>query len=374
VKVKRFLSIGVAAALLVGVVAVAGCASNSNTASQNSSSNSTGGTTFTGTSLVGAGATFPGPVYSSWAQAFTKVEPDAKVNYQAIGSGGGVQQFTAKTVDFGATDVPLKASEAAKITSPYIQFPTCLGAVVVAYNLPDVKSPLKLDGATTAKIFLGTIKKWNDPAIAALNAGVSLPDQAIQVVHRADGSGTTKIFTSWLKTESPDWAKKVGADKSVQWPTGQGGNGNAGVAAAMKQTAGSIGYLEYQYAVTTGLGYASIKAPNGQFVAPSVDAVSKAGEGLSFPITETTNILDSKVPGAYPVSSTTYILIYKDQSDKAKAQTLVDFWYWALNKGQSQLSTLNYSPLPQKVQSDSVALLSEIGSNGTSITPSPAAK
>ena len=212
-----------------------------------------------------------------------------------------------------------------------------------------MSTPIKLDGPTTANIFLGTIKNWNDPAIAALNPGVTLPNQPIQVVHRADGSGTTGIFTGWLKKESPTWSTQVGAGKSVQWPIGQGGNGNAGVAAAMKQTAGSIGYLEYQYAISTGLGVASIKAPDGQFVAPSVDSVTKAGEGLSFPITETTNILDSKVPGAYPISSATYILIYTDQTKKDTAQALVDFWTWCLTKGQAQVAALNYAPLPAKV-------------------------
>jgi phosphate transport system substrate-binding protein len=313
-------------------------------------------------------------VYASWAQAFLKVEPNAKVNYQPIGSGGGIQQFTAKTVDFGATDVSLLASETAKISGDFIQFPTCLGAVVVSYNIPGFTGKIKLDGPTTADIFLGKIKKWNDPAIAKLNAGVTLPDTAIQVVHRADGSGTTGIFTKWLKGQSPEWASKVGSGKSVQWPTGQGGNGNAGVAAAMKQTTGSIGYLEYQYAVTTGLGVASIKAPDGSFVDASVDSVSKAGEGLSFPITETTNILDSKTAGAYPISSTTYILVYTDQTNKDKAQTLVDFWTWALTKGQSQLQTLNYAPLPQKVQTDALAEVAKIKANGSAVTPSPAVK
>ena len=369
---KKLLFMTVIAALCASVVALAGCSSGSS-AGKGATSTSTA-PTFTGAGLVGAGATFPGPVYSKWAQDFVKVESDAKVNYQAIGSGGGVQQFTAKTVDFGATDVPLKASEAAKITGGYIEFPTCLGAVVVAYNLPAVKTPLKLDGPTTADIFLGTIKKWDDPKIAALNPGVTLPSQPIQVVHRADGSGTTKIFTGWLKDHSAAWGSKVGSDKSVQWPTGQGGNGNAGVAAAMKQTAGSIGYLELQYALTTGLGMASVKAPDGSYVVPSADSVAKAANGLTFPITETTNILDSKTPGAYPVSSTTYILIYKDQTDKAKAQTLVDFWTWALTKGQDSLSTLHYAPLPGNVQKDSLSQLGSITAAGAPVAASAAVK
>jgi phosphate transport system substrate-binding protein len=369
--VRRALIVGVIAILLVALVA--GCSSGAGSSTGGGSASTTPAA-FQGVALVGAGATFPAPVYGAWAQSFNKVESGAQINYQAIGSGGGVSQFTAKTVDFGATDVPLKAAEAAKITGSYIEFPTCLGAVVVSYNLPEVKEALKFDGATVADIFLGKIKTWNDPAIAKLNPGVTLPSTPIQVVHRADGSGTTKIFTSCLTAHSPAWSSKVGADKSVQWPTGQGGNGNAGVAASMKQTAGSIGYLEYQYAISTGLGYASIAAPDGTYVAPSVDSVSKAGEGLAFPIDEKTNILDSKTAGAYPISSTTYILIYTDQANRDKAQTLVDFWTWALTKGQASLTTLSYSPLPAKVQTDSLAELAKISSTGTSITASPSVK
>lgn len=359
--------------MLAGALAVTGCSPSSTTSSSNSSAATSTASAFTGAPLVGAGATFPQPVYATWAQDFIKVEPSTQVNYQAIGSGGGIQQFTAKTVDFGATDVSLLASESAKITGSYIEFPTCLGAVVVAYNLPSVKD-LKLDGPTTANIFLGTIKKWNDPAIAKLNPGVTLPSTTIQVVHRADGSGTTGIFTGWLTKESAAWASKVGKGKSVQWPVGQGGNGNSGVAAAMKQTSGSIGYLEYQFAVSTGLGVAAVKAPDGQYLTPSVDSISKAGEGLTFPITPTTNILDSKTPGAYPISSTTYILVYTDQTDKAKAQALEDFWYWSLTKGQSGLAALNYAPLPQAVQTQALAELGKISSSGTSVTPSPSVK
>jgi phosphate transport system substrate-binding protein len=362
--------VALAAAALISAGALAGCAP-----AQTSSSGSTAATSSNaGAPLVGAGATFPAPVYGKWAQDFTQVEPATKVNYQAIGSGGGIQQFTAGTVNFGATDVPLQDAEAAKIAKPYLQFPTVLGAVVVAYNLKGVTTPLKVDGPTTANIFLGTIKKWNDPAIAALNPGVALPDQAIQVVHRADGSGTTGIFTGWLKKESPAWSTKVGSGKSVQWPVGQGGNGNAGVATAMKQTDGSIGYLEYQYAISTGLGVSSVKAPDGQYVAPSVASVTKAGEGLAFPITSTTNILDSAVPGAYPISSATYILIYVDQAQKDKAQALVDFWTWCLTKGQSQVATLNYAPLPAKVQASSLAEVAKITSGGSPVTASSVVK
>lgn len=364
-KISKALTLLVVGALAVSAIALAGCGAPASTGGSGTGSTSK----FNGAPLVGAGATFPGPVYAQWAQSFNKVESGAQVNYQAIGSGGGVQQFTAKTVDFGATDVSLLASETAAVKGDFVEFPTCLGAVVVSYNLPEVKTALKLDGPTVAKIFLGTIKKWNDPAIAVLNPGVTLPATAIQVVHRADGSGTTGIFTKWLKGQSADWASKVGSGKSVQWPVGQGGNGNAGVAAAMSQTAGSIGYLELQYALSSNLPVASIKAPDGSFVTPSADSVAKAGAGLTFPITETTNILDSKVAGAYPISSTTYILIYTQQTDQAKAQTLVDFWTWALTKGQSELGALNYAPLPDSVAKASLAEVAKITVNGKAVTP-----
>jgi phosphate transport system substrate-binding protein len=367
VKLRRLLVAGAAVALVAGALALAGCSSGS-------SNNGATTKAFSGAALVGAGATFPGPVYSAWAQSFQKVESGAQVNYQAIGSGGGVQQFTAKTVDFGATDVSLLASETAQVKGSFIQFPTCLGAVTLAYNVPGLSAPLNLDGPTLASIFLGKIKKWNDPAIAALNSGVKLPSTSIQIVHRADGSGTTSIFTTWLSGQSADWKSKVGKGKSVQWPVGQGGNGNAGVAAAIKQTAGAIGYIELQYAATAGLPVASVKAPDGTFVVPSVDSVAKAASGLSFPITETTNILDSSVAGAYPISSTTYILIYTDQTDQAKAQTLVDFWTWALTKGQSELKTLNYAPLPSSVAQSSLGELGKITVAGKAVTPSPAVK
>jgi len=359
--------LAVTVALAVSVVGLTGCSG----ASSSGSAGSTSATpAFNGVSLTGAGATFPGPVYSLWTQDFVKVESGAKINYQAVGSGGGITQFTAKTVDFGATDVPLKSAEASAITAPYIEFPTVLGAVVVAYNVPGITSPLKLDGTTVASIFLGKIKKWNDPAIAAQNSGVTLPDMPIQVVHRADSSGTTGIFTGWLAKESPEWKTKVGAGKAVQWPTGQGGNANAGVAQAMTQTQGAIGYLELQFAATTNLGVASIKAPDGTYVVPNADSIAKAGQDLSFPITETTNILDSKTAGAYPVSSTTYILIYTNQTNQDKAQTLVDFWTWALTKGQSSVGKLNYVPLPSAIAQDSLSELGKITANGTAIKAS----
>jgi phosphate transport system substrate-binding protein len=292
------------------------------------------------------------------------------INYQAIGSGAGIQNITNKTVDFGATDVPLQPDEASAIQGSYIEFPTALGAVVIAYNVNGLDTGLKLDGATAADIFLGKVTTWNDPAIAQQNPGVSLPSEPIHVVHRADESGTTAIFTSWLSKESPTWDSQVGAGKGVQWPVGTGGNQNAGVAGAMGQTDGSIGYLEYQFAVTAGFGIAQIKGPSGAYVTPTVDGVTAAAGDLKFPISADTNILDSSASGAYPISSTTYILIYTDQANKDKAQTLVDFWHWSLTTGQGQLTTLNYAPLPSPVRQAALQELAKITYNGQPVSPS----
>lgn len=323
-------------------------------------------------SLTGAGSTFAQPMYQTWGQNFQKVEPDTKLNYQGIGSGGGVQQFTSKTVDFGATDVPLQSDEISALPSKdYIEFPTCLGAVVFAYNLPGITAPLDLDGPTIADIFLGKIKNWDDPAIAAQNKGVTLPNLAIKIAHRADESGTTAVWTGWLSAESPQWSTKVGADKAVQWPVGTGGNGNDGVAALISQSSGTAGYLSFDYAVTAKLGIADIKAPDGSYVAPSISSISKAGGGLAFPITPTTNILNSKTPGAYPVASTTYVLIYTQQTDETTAQQLVDFWTWALTTGQSQTTQINYAPLPASFAASALDQVKTITLNGSPVTPGP---
>src|SRR5438445_398338 len=251
-KIRKLAGAG-ALALTIALVAGA-CSSNSS-----SSSSGASGGGFEGDALTGAGATFPDPIYEQWFKDVEQAEPSAKINYQAIGSGGGVEQFTAKTVDFGASDAPLQADEIKALPSPYVELPTVLGGVVIAYNVSGLNTGLKLDGTTAAKIFLGDIKTWNDPAIAALNPDVSLPSTPISVVHRSDESGTTFVYTSWLSSQSKDWDTKVGADKAVQWPTGTGGDGNDGVAAAIGQTDGSSGYLSFDFAVSAKLGIADNK-------------------------------------------------------------------------------------------------------------------
>ena len=356
------------AVLALSLMLVAAACSGGGGGSNNASA-------FVGAALAGAGATFPDPVYETWTQDFQQVEPNAQINYQAIGSGGGIEQLQQKTVDFGASDAPLQSTDIAAFHGEkVIQFPTVVGGVVFAYNIKGVSQPLNMDGPTVASIFMGKIKNWSDPAIAKLNAGVKLPNQPIQVCHRADSSGTTFIFTSWLSQESAAWAKHVGADKSVGWPVGNRGNGNDGVAACISQTPGAAGYVEYQFAVTTQLGFASIKGQNSSdFVAPSTSSISAAGQDLTLPIKPTTNILDSKASGAYPISSATYLLIPQNLSSlpKDKAQTLVDFVYWDLNDGQSKVRSLNYAQLPEAVRAGSQAQLDQLQFGQEAIKPTP---
>ncbi|HEX9234847.1 MAG TPA: phosphate ABC transporter substrate-binding protein PstS, partial [Actinomycetota bacterium] len=307
----RLAKSGSVAAALVAVAVLAGACSKSNA----TGTTAPPANAFKGAALTGAGATFPDPIYEKWFADFRKVEPNAKINYQAIGSGGGVTQFTAKTVDFGASDAPLKDQEQSALPAPALEIPTVLGGVVIAYNVSGLQTGLVFDGKTAADIFLGKVRTWNDPEITALNSGVTLPSTAIQVAHRSDESGTTKVFTSWLSKESVEWESKVGADKAVQWPVGTGGDGNDGVAAAISQTDGSIGYLSFDFAVRSGLGVATIKRDDGTPIPPSVQALSAAGGILKFPISADTNILNSSAPGAYPISTTTYLLVYKDLSN-----------------------------------------------------------
>ncbi len=354
-------------------IVAAACSSDDdgNSGSSGTTSTTTGGAAFTGTSLTGAGATFPDPIYEVWFQQFRDVESDAKINYQAIGSGGGIEQFTQQTVDFGASDAPLQDDEIAALPTDYIELPTVLGGVVFAYNVSGLDSGLKLDGTTGADIFLGKITTWNDPAIAALNPDLDLPDTPISVVHRADESGTTFVFTSWLASQSPEWETQVGADKDVNWPVGTGGDGNDGVAAGIQQTDGAIGYLSFDFAVTGNLGIADVAREDGTYVTPSLDSISAAGGALSLPIAPDTNVLNSPADGAYPIASTTYLLLYKDLADHDKAQTVFDFVTWALTAGQASTAQVNYSPLPTEVAQQALDALAEMTSGGQALTASP---
>jgi phosphate transport system substrate-binding protein len=351
------------------VVALVGAACSSKT---NGSTNSA----FKGVALNGAGATFPAPAYSALFTTFhTNVETGAAINYQAVGSGAGITQITAKTVDFGASDAPLKDSEAAAAPG-LLEIPTVLGAVVLAYNVPGVPTGLKLTPEVISGIFLNKIKFWDDATIKADNSGVALPHQEIVSVHRKDSSGTTFVFTSYLSKVSTDWANnpKLGAAKSVTWPSGLQGDGNSGVAQKISSVKYSIGYVELAYALSNTITYASVKSPSGDFVAPSIDSVTAAGAGLTFPIGPHTNVLQSTAAGAYPISTTTYLLVYKDQTDKDKAQTLVDLIYWIEHKGADVAKTQNYAPLPTSALSPIDALIAQITFNGAPVTPSAAVK
>jgi phosphate transport system substrate-binding protein len=293
--------------------------------------------------INGAGATFPFPLYSKWFNQYNQLHADLKFNYQSIGSGGGVKQITEKTVDFGASDAPLSDVELQKAPG-LLHIPTVLGAVAIVCNgAPD---GVKLTSEVVAEIFLGTVARWNDPKIAAVNPGAKLPDQAITVVHRSDGSGTTAVFTDFLAKVSPDWKTKVGVGKSVKWPVGLGGKGNEGVTGFVKSTPGAVGYVELAYARQNQLPMAAIRNSDGQFVSPSIESTSAAAAGVVLPPDYRVSITNTKGKGAYPISSFTYILLYKDQGDAAKGKALADFLWWAIHEGQKTAGPLDYAPLP----------------------------
>jgi phosphate transport system substrate-binding protein len=323
--------------------------------------------------LQGSGATFPAPLYTQWFDDYNAKVPNIQIDYQAIGSGGVIKAITDQTVDFGASDAAMKDSEIAGLKPgvKVLHVPTALGAVVIIYNVPGVTG-LNLDAATTAGIFLGTIKNWNDPKIAALNAGVTLPDLPITVVHRSDGSGTTNTFTSYLDAVSPDWHTAVGAGKEVQWPTGVGAQGNDGVAGGVKQTEGAAGYVELNYATTTGLTSALIQNAAGKFVGGSTDGVTAAAEAAvpDFPADfRQAPIINGAGDTTYPIASYTYLLIPVDWSDADKAQAMVSFTYWALTDGQAEETTLGYAPLPAEIQQKSIDELHKVTTGGSPVWP-----
>jgi phosphate transport system substrate-binding protein len=294
----------------------------------------------------GAGATFPAPLYTKWFADYHKAHPNLAFNYQAIGSGGGIQQITAGTVDFGASDAPMKDDQIAKIPD-VVHVPMVLGAVVVTYNA-QVKS-LRLTPEVLADVFLGKITKWNDPAIAKLNPGEKLPDLAITVAHRSDGSGTSFGFTDYLTKVSPAWKEKVGAGTSVQWPVGLGGKGNDGVAGLVKQTPGAIGYVELAYANQNKLALAELRNADGEYVKPSLESTSAAAAGVTMPADYRVSITNAGGKHSWPIASFTYLLVRKDQQDTAKGDALVQFLWWAVHDGQKEAAPLDYAPLPRSV-------------------------
>lgn len=309
--------------------------------------------------INGAGATFPAPVYQKWFDEYAKVDPSVRINYQAIGSGAGVQQIIAETVDFGASDDPVNDATLATAPRALWHFPTVAGAVVISYNLPG-NPTIKLDGPTLAQIYLGTITKWNDPAIAGQNPGTTLPDQDILVVYRTDGSGTTAIFTGYLSLVSPDWKAKVGKGKSVKWPTGLGGKGNPGVTGQVKQSPGAIGYIELAYAKENNLPVADLKNAAGNYVTPSIDSVTAALSTAKVPDDFRFSMLNAPGDQAYPISSATWLLVYQQQKDPDKGAKLVQFLKWAYTGGEKLAPSLDYAPLPDSLVQRALARVDEI--------------
>jgi phosphate transport system substrate-binding protein len=299
--------------------------------------------------LNGAGATFPYPIYSKWFDEYHKVKPDLQINYQSIGSGGGIRQVTERTVDFGATDGPMSSQQQFKVDGKILHIPTVLGAVVPAYNLKDV-ADLKLSGPVLADIFLGKITRWTDPAIAKLNEGAKLPDAAITVVHRSDGSGTTYCFVDYLSKVSAEWKKKVGTNTAVNWPVGLGGKGNEGVAGLVKQTPNALGYIELIYAKQNDSSYASVQNKAGKFVKASIEGVTAAAAGAKMPKDFKVSITDAEGEAAYPISTFTWLLIY-EKNGEGKGAVLKDFLGWMLKDGQLMTVALGYAPLPSSVNS-----------------------
>src|SRR2546428_1821070 len=299
--------------------------------------------------INGAGATFPYPIYSKWFDEYAKVDPSVRFNYQSIGSGGGQKQILAQTVDFGASDGPMSDDNLAKAPGKLLHIPTVAGADVLAYNLPG-NPALKFDADTIAGIFLGQIKKWNDPKITALNPGVTLPDQEIVVVHRSDGSGTTYIWTDYLSKISPEWKTKVGTNTSVNWPTGVGGKGNEGVAGQIKQTPGAVGYVELIYAVQNKMPYAEIKNAAGEFVKATLESVTAALAAAEIPDDFRFSMTNSPGRDAYPIAGATWLLVYQQQKDPAKGKKLVEFLKWSMTKDEGMAKNLDYAQLPESVQ------------------------
>jgi phosphate transport system substrate-binding protein len=361
--------IGALAGIAVLALGLAACGSSSSSSSSSASTTSSSGASGT---ISGAGSTFAAPVYEQWASS----QSGLTVNYQAVGSGAGITSLESKTVDFGASDPPLKPEDEAAIGkngSPAVQIPMFLGAITVSYNLPGVATGLKLDGKTIADIYLGKVKTWNDPEIKALNPGVNLPSTTITVIHRSDSSGTTSGFTGFLAAVDPEFKSKVGEGKDVQWPTGTGAKGNAGVAGAVQQTAGAIGYVEQAYALQHKFTYASVKNKSGAFVAPSLASTTAAAQGVTVPANLGIKISNPAGAGSYPITSQTFIIVNKDlckagtPGGEGAAKGVVKFITYGLNEGQSILSQADYAGLPAAILAKSKEAAAGLQCNGSPI-------
>jgi phosphate transport system substrate-binding protein len=318
--------------------------------------------------LNGAGATFPNIIYQDWMLAYNQTHPDVKLNYQSIGSGGGIRQFSDGTVDFGATDAPMGDSAIAAIQSNVLHIPTVMGAVVIIYNLQGVTQVVKLTPDVLADIFLGKVTKWNDARLASINPGVTLPAADIIVVHRAEGSGTSFAFTDYLSRVSPEWQQKVGKGPSVNWPVGLGGRGSEGVSSTVSQTPGAIGYVELAYATSNKIQFATLRNSSGNWITPTLEAVTAAAAGAMKDMGPNTDfrvsITNSSGAQAYPISTFTWLLLHKSYSDTAKARALVQFVWWAEGEGQAKAPQLGYAPLPKDLHPWIQARLRSITAGG----------
>src|ERR1044072_7317565 len=320
-------------------------------------------------SLQGAGASFPNPLYKKCVSEYGKVHANIKVDYQSIGSGGGIKQLKEQTVDFGASDAPMKDEDLKSAPGEILHVPTVLGAVVITYNLEGVSQPLRFSPEVIADIFLGKTKKWNDPKIAADNPGVTLPSSEVTVVHRSDSSGTSAVFTDYLSKVSAEWKEKVGAGTSPSWPVGLGGKGNEGVTGQVKNTPNTIGYVELAYAVQNKLPVAQVKNASGNFVTPSIDTVTAAASASAASSPEGLGVSITNAAGSqtYPISSFTYILVYKNQKDAAKGKALVDFLWWGIHDGETFGKELQYAPLPADVVERAEAKINSVTANGAAL-------
>jgi phosphate transport system substrate-binding protein len=376
----RTSRIGSVAAVLTASLAIAACGSSSNSSSGAPAPGASGGGSSSGgggspATLNGAGSTLAAPIYQQWGS--TLKGQGLTVNYNPVGSGAGVADMQSATVQFAGSDPALKSTDRAKLKGPALQFPVAFGAITVSYNLPGVKSGLKLDGATTADIYLGKIKTWNDPAIAKQNPGLKLPSTSITVVHRSDSSGTTKGFTTFLEAYSPQWKSQVGADKDVKWPTGTGAAKNAGVAAAVKQTSGAIGYVEQAYALVNNFTYAAIKNSHGQYILPTIANTSAAATGIAIPSDLGISTINAGGATAYPIVSQTFLDVYKDPckaggASSSTASGLKRFLTYAVGAGQQTLGSgsnkLPYAPLPSNLVAKNTAQLKTMTCNGSAIS------
>ncbi len=321
--------------------------------------------------LTGAGATFQYPLQSKWAAEYAARDPGVRLNYQSIGSGGGIRQVLANTVHFGATDGPMTDEQLAEAGAPILHVPVTLGAVAVAVNLPEVSGSLRLPAGTLADIFLGRVTRWNDPALAAANPGVGLPDKAITVVHRSDGSGTTYIFVDFLAKVSPEWKRKVGVATSVAWPVGLGAKGNEGVTGLVKQTPGAIGYVELTYALQNDLPVAAVENPSGEPVSPSIESVTAAAAAAAADLPDDLRVSITNAPGAgaYPLSGFSWVVVRRDLPDCETAVPLARYLWWAVHEGQAFSAPLHYAPLPPAVVSRCEAKLRSITCDGKPVLP-----